>query len=378
VITTETPLPEAAAAVPQAGVETPAPVTAAPADEAAPAVPRQQPPLAAEGPVQDDAPDAEAATTDTLVKIKAPPGVLWQEPAAVPAEAEAGQPVPVATASGPQAAPAQTAAAAEAAPAVAQQASAQPVPEPGSPSGPSTATPVVEPKAHGHTSTDREQHDQAPAAPDPKPQAAEAAETAKPAAPDQAHVRAPKAPLSPEARTMTPVDATAQPQPVATTAPQPAVITERTAATETPVRAHSSLAQLVETARTVVRMAVRQGATEAHITLHPAELGEVSIRLRYHAGGVSADVLAESHTAAQALQGAASELRRSLEAQGLVVHELDVRAGEHEKHRAHEQHGDTHGGHRGHRHAHTFDLPDQTTIDTSSLPLPTGAVDVLA
>jgi flagellar hook-length control protein FliK len=123
-------------------------------------------------------------------------------------------------------------------------------------------------------------------------------------------------------------------------------------------------------------MAARDGAAQAHITLHPAELGEVSIRLRYHAGGVSADVLAVSQAAAQALQGAASELRRSLEAQGLTVHALDVRAGEQEKQqRAHEH---AHGGHRGHRHAETYDLPDQTTIDTSSLPLPTGAVDVLA
>ena len=121
-------------------------------------------------------------------------------------------------------------------------------------------------------------------------------------------------------------------------------------------------------------MATREGATQAHITLHPAELGEVSIRLRYHAGGVSADVLADSQAAAQVLQQASGDLKRSLEAQGLVVHDLDVRAGEQERQRAHEQH--RHG--RGHRHAHTFDLPDQTTIDTSSLPLPTGAVDVLA
>ena len=97
------------------------------------------------------------------------------------------------------------------------------------------------------------------------------------------------------------------------------------------MRAHSQLAQLAETARTVVRMAAREGAAQAHITLHPAELGEVEIRLRYHAGGVSADVLADSQAAAQVLQGAASELKRSLEAQGLVVHDLDVRAGEHEQ-----------------------------------------------
>ena len=85
-------------------------------------------------------------------------------------------------------------------------------------------------------------------------------------------------------------------------------------------------------------------------------------------------MLADSQAAAQVLQQASGDLKRSLEAQGLVVHDLDVRAGEQERQRAHEQH--RHG--RGHRHAHAFDLPDQTTIDTSSLPLPAGAVDVLA
>ena len=84
-------------------------------------------------------------------------------------------------------------------------------------------------------------------------------------------------------------------------------------------------------------------------------------------------MLADSQAAAQVLQQASADLKRSLEAQGLVVHDLDVRHGEQEKRRAHEQHQG-----RGHRHAHAFDDSDHTTIDTSSLPLGSGAVDVLA
>ena len=140
------------------------------------------------------------------------------------------------------------------------------------------------------------------------------------------------------------------------------------------MRAHAQLAHLADTARTVVRIAAREGAAQANITLHPAELGAVEIRLRYHAGGVSARSFADSQAAAQVLQGASGDLKRSLEAQGLVVHDLDVRAGDQDNRRANEHHQRG----RGHHRAHAFELADQTTIDTSSLPLPTGAVDVLA
>ena len=240
----------------------------------------------------------------------------------------------------PQAVAAQTAAQAEAAPSLAEPASSEPAPDPTAPAGAPVAAPAAESKAHSHTSTKREQQqEQTPAAPVLKPQRTTPPTDEGGRRPSSLSVQVMKD-RRPTSRVITiAVDQSAQPQPVATTAPQQAVAPERAAATEAPVRAHSSLAHLAETARTVVRMAVRDGATQAHITLHPAELGEVSIRLRYHAGGISADVLAESHAAAQALQGAASELRRSLEAQGLVVHGLDVRAGEHEKQqRAHEHH----------------------------------------
>lgn len=101
--------------------------------------------------------------------------------------------------------------------------------------------------------------------------------------------------------------------------------------TETPLRAGSRLAELAETFRTVVRVAAQEGRTEARITLHPGDLGEVQIRLRYEQGGVSADVLADSRQAAQTLQQSVSDLRRSLESQGLNVLWLDVRHGGQER-----------------------------------------------
>jgi flagellar hook-length control protein FliK len=73
-------------------------------------------------------------------------------------------------------------------------------------------------------------------------------------------------------------------------------------------------------------MAARDGAGSARITLHPAELGSVEIRIRYQASGVSAELTAESQQAAQALQQSVGELRRALESQGLTVLDLDVRS----------------------------------------------------
>jgi hypothetical protein len=87
----------------------------------------------------------------------------------------------------------------------------------------------------------------------------------------------------------------------------------------------------VRLAQAVVRLAVRDGSTQARITLEPAELGRVEIHLRYQAGGVAATLLADGTEAAQALVAAAGELRRSLEAQGVAVLALDVRAQQDER-----------------------------------------------
>jgi flagellar hook-length control protein FliK len=241
---------------------------------------------------------------------------------------------------------------------------------------------AAEPKHQDRpTTSPRQQPGGGSTTPTPRPQTVRAVEPAAPARVEPHGMKAvPHAPTVAPAARPEPGPAALpavqpQPQPVQAATQQAVAQPERPAPPETPVRAHAQLAQLADTARTVVRLAVREGAAQAHITLHPAELGQVEIRLRYHGGGVSAEVFADSQAAAQVLHGAAAELRRSLEAQGLVVHDLDVRAGAQERDRAHEHHGHGHGGRR---RAHEFDLPDQTTIDTSTLPLPTGAVDVLA
>ena len=85
------------------------------------------------------------------------------------------------------------------------------------------------------------------------------------------------------------------------------------------------LHELVDRAQATIRVAVREGHTDARITLRPAELGEVRITLRYGHGGVSALVTADSSKAVELLSQASSDLRRSLEQQGLSVHGLDVR-----------------------------------------------------
>ena len=145
---------------------------------------------------------------------------------------------------------------------------------------------------------------------------------------------------------------------------------------EAPLKARARLGDLADVAQTLIRVAAKDGKTTARITLRPVELGEVEIRLRYRAGGVSADVVAESRQAAQLLTSASSELRRSLESQGLTVHWLDVRAGS-EGGRDREELG--RGGNRRSGDDTVVDeVDDVTTIEASSLPLAAGAVDVLA
>jgi flagellar hook-length control protein FliK len=73
-----------------------------------------------------------------------------------------------------------------------------------------------------------------------------------------------------------------------------------------------------------IRLAVQGGETEARLTLHPADLGQVQIRIHYGVDGVSAQIAADSMQAVQALRDSAVELRRALESQGIVVRDLDV------------------------------------------------------
>ncbi len=84
------------------------------------------------------------------------------------------------------------------------------------------------------------------------------------------------------------------------------------------------LGQAVETVRLTMHAASERGVTRARIALRPEELGGVEVHLRHSAEGLSARVVAEGPEAAQLLQQAAGELRRSLEQQGLTLVRLDV------------------------------------------------------
>jgi flagellar hook-length control protein FliK len=87
------------------------------------------------------------------------------------------------------------------------------------------------------------------------------------------------------------------------------------------------LHELVAHVRETIRVATREGQTEARITLHPAELGEVRIRLSYTPAGITATISAESTRAAQALAESSPELRRTLEEHGVALQALDVQVG---------------------------------------------------
>lgn len=145
----------------------------------------------------------------------------------------------------------------------------------------------------------------------------------------------------------------------------------------TELRLHSRLHELGSVTRLVVRMAAREEATQARITLEPGDLGQVRISLKYHAGGISAEVVADSVEAAQALQQTVGDLKRSLEAQGVVVHGLDVRlAGDDGQRAGRDSNAPTPGKGRGES---GYELDDDgIAIDPGSLPLAGSQVDVLA
>jgi flagellar hook-length control protein FliK len=76
--------------------------------------------------------------------------------------------------------------------------------------------------------------------------------------------------------------------------------------------------------RAMLRVLEHRGQVQAQLTLHPAELGGVEVRLRQTAHGLMATVTADRADAAHVLQQAGTELRRALEAQGVQVAGLDI------------------------------------------------------
>jgi flagellar hook-length control protein FliK len=176
-----------------------------------------------------------------------------------------------------------------------------------------------------------EQAAQAPVAPlsarageQPAPVPDQAAPVA-PATPTAAAVAttAPTATSSDDTNPLGPTAATHQ-APVDTAAPtpppaQPAAPAQAFApghAPTLPVRADHVGAML--------RLLEHRGQVQAQLTLHPAELGGVEVRLRQTAHGLMATVTADRADAAHVLQQAGADLRRALEAQGVQVAGLDI------------------------------------------------------
>jgi flagellar hook-length control protein FliK len=117
-----------------------------------------------------------------------------------------------------------------------------------------------------------------------------------------------------------------QQAPVDLAAPAPAPPPLQPAATA-PAFAPAQAATLpvrADHVRAMLRVLEHRGQVQAQLTLHPAELGGVEVRLRQTAHGLMATVTADRADAAHVLQQAGSELRRALEAQGVQVAGLDI------------------------------------------------------
>ena len=149
--------------------------------------------------------------------------------------------------------------------------------------------------------------------------------------------------------------------------------------TEAPAVGRLRVHELVEALHAVVHVARQRGTASARITLRPADLGGVQVRLRCRDGAVVAELRAETSGAVQALAQAGGDLRRALEAHGLVVQSLDVHLAA-DGGGARQEGDGTRGG--AERQAagggHTPGDETETPIELSRLPAPGSQIDVLA
>jgi hypothetical protein len=193
--------------------------------------------------------------------------------------------------------------------AVAEQAAPAPTPAPASPApaGEHAAQAPVAPVSAGEQ---------------PAPVADQAA---APGAPAEQPVTAPTVPNAPSAAsTADNAAAAAQQAPVDPGVPapppaQPAAPAQAFAPAQAP-----TLPVRPDHVRALLRVLEHRGQVQAQLTLHPAELGGVEVRLRQTAHGLMATVTADRADAAHVLQQAGTELRRALEAQGVQVAGLDI------------------------------------------------------
>jgi flagellar hook-length control protein FliK len=221
----------------------------------------------------------------------------------------------------------------------------------------------------------------APPATGPGAQSATPATPAQPAIPAQRAGSAQAAGVEGSTGPATSAPAAAPSAPVAAPAPvadQPVALTSQAAPAV-------GLDRAVETVRLALRAAAERGVTQARISLRPAELGGIDVHLRHTADGLVARVVAEHGHAAQLLEQAGAELRRSLETQGVTLLRLDIGAsGEQGGRAAGEQAGFGAPGNgtradTGGAATAEDDLPAADASPTTRLALPNGVlVDVLA
>jgi flagellar hook-length control protein FliK len=172
----------------------------------------------------------------------------------------------------------------------------------------------------------------APATGAPSPTPAEAPTSAPSSAPVAEPAAAPAGGSAPQ-----PAAGPAEPpaeQPGPAPAPTPPAADSRPSAglesllrQAAPARGFERAASLERAPRAVaqtIHIATQRGVSHARLNLRPSELGGVEIQLQASAGGVIAQVIADSPEAARALQAAAEDLRRALARQDVTLLSLEV------------------------------------------------------
>jgi hypothetical protein len=143
-----------------------------------------------------------------------------------------------------------------------------------------------------------------------------------------------ESPAAPEAHAAAPTRAaaTAEPAPAAAPATAQASNAEPVvpAAVSTPPSGGVTAERTVPLHRTpaavstLLHVAVERGISHAKMALRPVELGGIEIRLQTTAGGIAAQVVADSPEAARLLAQAGDDLRRALEARDVTLVSLEV------------------------------------------------------
>ena len=139
---------------------------------------------------------------------------------------------------------------------------------------------------------------------------------------------------------------------------------------------------MIESIHATIQLAAGQGASQARISLEPAELGEIRIHLTQTGDGLLARVTADTPAAAQALAAGRGELHEALSSLGTTLLRLDIGSSGLPEGRAERQ---APTPQRSSRRSATTD--DEESIDAAQAPVPSGTgptqalgelVDVLA